>query len=89
MRAAQAASEEIVAQFSVRDAVVRYISDSSKPIRPVVEPTFSFTPLGGVEVVVETGLGALDHPDRAAEIGLTALQIPAAADAFQPFAWHL
>ncbi|WP_166486198.1 bifunctional 2',3'-cyclic-nucleotide 2'-phosphodiesterase/3'-nucleotidase [Jannaschia sp. CCS1] len=89
MRAAQAAEEAIVAQFSVRDAVARYISDSDGPIRPIVEPTFSFSPLGGVDVVFETGSEALKHPGRAAELGLAALQATTTPDAFQPFAMHL
>lgn len=71
MRAAAIADEVITAKFSVRDAVARYISDAVPAVSPVVEPTFSFQPLGGVEVVVETGPGALGHACRIAQLGLT------------------
>lgn len=89
MKAAQAADEVIVAQFSVRDAVARYISDSDGPVHPVAEPTFSLRPLGGLSVVVETGPGALNHLARAAQLGLTPLDAQDDAQdddlGFQPF----
>lgn len=89
MAAAQAAEEIIVAQFSVRDAVARYMTQSDGPLRPVVEPTFSFTALGGVDTVFETGRDAMHHQARMADLGLTALDAPKSQDAFQPFAMRL
>lgn len=83
MHAAQAADEVLVAQFSVRDAIARYISDSSDPVAPVIEPTFAFTPLGGVGVVFETGPKALQHPARIAALGLTSQA--EVTEGFQPF----
>lgn len=71
MAAAQAAEEVIVAHFSVRDAVARYISDRVEPVRPVIEPTFALRNLGGVDVVFETGPGALLHTNRLMELSLT------------------
>lgn len=87
MKAAQMADEVIVAQFSVRDAVARFITDSDGPVHPVAEPTFCLTPLDGTQVVFETGPGALHHPDRLAALGLTALG--AEEGGFQPFAMTL
>ena len=84
MTAAGLADEMIVAQFSVRDAVARFISDSERPVHPVPEPTFRLTPLGGTQVVFETGPGALLHPDRLTALGLTPLDAPEGG--FQPFA---
>lgn len=83
MHAAGRALEAIVAPFSVRDAVARYISDAAAPLRPVIEPTFTLCPLGGVSVLFETGPGALQHLDRAAALGLIP-QDPV-PEGFQPF----
>ncbi|GAB5447831.1 bifunctional 2',3'-cyclic-nucleotide 2'-phosphodiesterase/3'-nucleotidase [Gymnodinialimonas sp.] len=88
MRAAQEAEEAIVAQFSVRDAVARYISDSAGAVRPVVEPTFSLMPLGDTEVVFETGPGALFQSSRLKTLGLKPLDTRG-KDGFQAFAMTL
>lgn len=87
MAAAQMADEVIVAQFSVRDAVARFICDSAGPVHPVAEPTFCLTPLGGTDVVFETGPGALTHIERLKSLGLTSLE--AIEGGFQPFAMKL
>lgn len=71
MHAAAEAEEVLTAQFSVRDAVARFISDAVPAVCPVIEPTFSLRPLGGVDVVVETGPGARAHGARLAALGLT------------------
>ncbi|HID66948.1 MAG TPA: bifunctional 2',3'-cyclic-nucleotide 2'-phosphodiesterase/3'-nucleotidase [Roseibacterium sp.] len=84
MRAAAAAREVFVTSFSVRDAVARYISDATRAVDPVIEPTFSLRPLGGVDVIYETGKGALRHPKRLAALGLTAMDAEN-PEGFYPF----
>jgi len=54
----------------VRSALVGYIATAAGPLDPRIEPSFRFTPLGGVEVVVHSGPGAAAHPDRARTLGL-------------------
>ncbi|OAN76517.1 hypothetical protein A8B78_03285 [Jannaschia sp. EhC01] len=89
MKAAQQAEEAIVAQFSVRDAVAQYISHSASAIHPVVERTFSLMPLGGTQVVVETGPGALQHRCRLDALGLTPMDGTVTDDGFQRFLMRL
>lgn len=87
MHAAEKAEEVISARLSIREAVASYISNSSEPLNPVVEPTFSFTPVAGAQVVFETGPGALAHSARCAALGLTPLGL--AENGFQQFAMTL
>ena len=68
---AAAACEMVMASVDpVRSALVAYISAAPGPIAPQVEPSFSFTPLGGACVAVHTGPGALRHGARAKALGL-------------------
>jgi 2',3'-cyclic-nucleotide 2'-phosphodiesterase/3'-nucleotidase len=55
---------------SIRETIAHYISASDDCVDISVDPSFSFTPLGGTQVVFETGPGALDHPDALADLGL-------------------
>ncbi len=82
---AAAARSETVIQTSdpVRDRVAEFISEADQPLRPKGQRVWRFAPLGGVPVVVETGPGALDHPDRIAALGLSDLGQNAAG--FQRF----
>jgi len=70
--AAAACDAVLVSADPVRSALVTHISAAREPIRPQVEPSFSFTPLGGACVVLHTGPFALLHGRRAAALGLTA-----------------
>lgn len=54
----------------VRGALVAHVAACKGALRPVVEPSFSFAPLGGAAVVVHTGPGAASHPDRIEALGL-------------------
>jgi 2',3'-cyclic-nucleotide 2'-phosphodiesterase/3'-nucleotidase len=54
----------------VRNALVNYITRASGPLDPVIEPSFSFTPLGGTPVLVHTGPSAAAHADRIKALGL-------------------
>lgn len=87
MRAAQMAEEVVSARISIREAVASYIADSDGPLRPLVDPTFSFTPLAGTVVQFETGPGALRYPDRIKALGLS--PGPRAETGFQRFTWRL
>ncbi|QXT40375.1 bifunctional 2',3'-cyclic-nucleotide 2'-phosphodiesterase/3'-nucleotidase [Gymnodinialimonas ceratoperidinii] len=83
MRAAQMAEDVVSARISIREAVASYIAERDGPLRPVVEPTFSFVPLSGTQILFETGPGALRHPERLAALGLTpGLRVDTG---FQPF----
>lgn len=70
---------------SVRDVIAQYIGSAAGPIDPAVEPTFGFVPLGGTDVVFETGAGAHDHPDGLEALGLTPAQ-PSQSPAANGFA---
>ncbi len=87
MRAAAEAQEIRTPSISVRDAVARYVSDAREPVAPVVDPTWSFKPLGGVPLVFDTGPGALRCEARLAELGLTAASAypGPSGRGFQPF----
>ncbi len=89
MDAAGAADEIVTADFSVRDAVARYIAQSNGPIQPRISPTFTLRPLGGVPVIFETGPGALAHADRATALGLTPMDDAATARASGGFQAYL
>jgi 2',3'-cyclic-nucleotide 2'-phosphodiesterase/3'-nucleotidase len=54
----------------VRNALVSYIAQTSEPLDPVIEPSFSFTPMGGTQVLVHTGPRAAGHADRIEALGL-------------------
>lgn len=68
--AAQACETVHATAEPVRSAVVDHITGARSPLVPVIRPCFSFTPMGGVEVVVHTGPGAMAHADRARALGL-------------------
>lgn len=55
----------------VRSLLIHHFTAAQTPLAPVIEPSFAFTPLGGVPVVVHTGPGAAAHADRARALGLT------------------
>nr|WP_224816163.1 bifunctional 2',3'-cyclic-nucleotide 2'-phosphodiesterase/3'-nucleotidase [Hasllibacter sp. MH4015] len=76
MHAAGAAEEVLSAPFAVRDAVATHMAEADQPLHPQVEPTWSLSPLGGVEVIFETGPGAAQHEDRIAALGLTGPNAP-------------
>ena len=54
----------------VRDRLFEHIMRSPSPVAPVVGGGWSFTPLGGTEVLYETGPGARLHDARAKRLGL-------------------
>jgi 2',3'-cyclic-nucleotide 2'-phosphodiesterase/3'-nucleotidase len=54
----------------VRGALVAHIAACKGALTPVIEPSFSFTPLQGTDVVLHTGPGAHSHPDRIRALGL-------------------
>lgn len=87
--AARDAEEVFAAPFSVRDAVAQHIAQSPGPLDPTVEPTFRLRPLGGTEVVFETGPGALGHSARLTSLGLTPMDPPCSAEGFQRFLMRL
>jgi 2',3'-cyclic-nucleotide 2'-phosphodiesterase/3'-nucleotidase len=68
-----AASCEVVYETAdpVRDRLVEYITTRRGPIAPDIVPGWSLTPLGGVEVIYETGPGATEHLARARALGLS------------------
>ncbi len=68
--AAAACETVLVSADPVRSALVSYIASAEHPLDPQIEPSFRFTPLGGVEVLVHTGPGAAGHAARAKELGL-------------------
>ncbi|MEJ6390395.1 bifunctional 2',3'-cyclic-nucleotide 2'-phosphodiesterase/3'-nucleotidase [Gymnodinialimonas ulvae] len=70
---------------SVRDVIAQYISAASGPLDPAVEPSFEFAPLGGTEILFETGSGAHGHPERLAALGLQPAQPSLAANGFAAF----
>jgi 2',3'-cyclic-nucleotide 2'-phosphodiesterase/3'-nucleotidase len=67
---AQACEAVYTSADPVRGALVSHISAHKEPLMPAVEPSFSFTPLQGTEVVLHTGPGACAHPDRIRALGL-------------------
>lgn len=54
----------------VRDVIAGHIAAMRGAVAPVINSGFSFTPLGGVRVIYETGPGAAAHQDRLAQLGL-------------------
>ena len=56
-------------QASGRDVLCRYIANNS-PVNPRPLASWSFAPMGGTSVRVETGAGALKYPGRLTELGL-------------------
>lgn len=72
----------LACQDTVRDVLVRHIRDCS-PLSPRAEPVWSFCPMPGTSVILETGPGAMAHPARIAELGLTPLDRDSAG--FQRF----
>jgi 2',3'-cyclic-nucleotide 2'-phosphodiesterase/3'-nucleotidase len=67
-----AASETVIAGSDpVRDHIARYVEAAQTTLRPVPSPTFRLCGFGRAAIVFETGRGALQHPDRIAELGLT------------------
>ena len=56
----------------VRGALIDHIAASRGPLHPDIQPSFSFTPLHGTEVVFHTGPGAAAHAARIAALGLVA-----------------
>lgn len=65
-----AAEPELVSGQAIRDVIAHYIRSSNAQIDLMVDPSFSFVPLGGTQVLFETGAGALDYPDKLADLGL-------------------
>lgn len=88
MQAASEAQEVLVAPFSVRDAVAEFMANAKPAVNPVVVPNFRLLPLGGVEVEFATGPGALHHPGRVSELGLTAAD-HGDSQGFQTFSMRL
>ena len=54
----------------VRDVIAGHIAAMRGAVAPVINSGFSFTPLGGVRVIYETGPGAAAHQDRLAQLAL-------------------
>ena len=54
----------------VRNALVAHITASKTPLDPVIDPSFSFLPLGGAHVLIQTGPGAAAYTDRIAALDL-------------------
>lgn len=65
-----AAEPELASSQAIRDAIAQYISSAQAQVELIVDPSFSFVPLGGTQVLFETGAGALDYPDKLAALGL-------------------
>lgn len=53
-----------------RDVVLDYIRRAA-PLNPTPTKTWDFVPMGGVDVVFETGVGSTAYPEDAASAGLT------------------
>jgi 2',3'-cyclic-nucleotide 2'-phosphodiesterase/3'-nucleotidase len=70
-RACLASETVLTGTHPVRDHVVQYIREAGEPLAPEPDPTFRLRGLGRAAILVETGPGALRHPERAAELGLT------------------
>ncbi|MEX3017853.1 bifunctional 2',3'-cyclic-nucleotide 2'-phosphodiesterase/3'-nucleotidase [Gymnodinialimonas hymeniacidonis] len=71
--------------ISVRDAVAKYIAQSEQSLAPTVQPSFSLTPLGGVDLLFETGPAAEKHKNRQAQLGLRAIEEDEDKQGFTPF----
>lgn len=56
----------------VRHALVEHFALCQTALRPVVQPSFSFTPMEGTDLVFHTGPGAAAHAARIAALGLVA-----------------
>ncbi len=70
-RTCHASETVLTGSDPLRDHVSRYVADASAPLAPRPDPTFRLCGFGRAEVIYETGPGALKHPDRIAELGLT------------------
>ncbi len=88
--ASAAAAETVLAgNGSVRDAVAHFMAEAEGPLDPVIEPTFAFEPLGGTQVIFETGPGALAHPCRMAKLNLRPADPDAPNGGFVPFFFEI
>jgi predicted TIM-barrel fold metal-dependent hydrolase len=54
----------------VRNALMAHFAAHQDGLDPVVEPSFTFTPLGGAPVILHTGPGAAAYPQRIRDLGL-------------------
>lgn len=69
-RAAMQCETVYMTSHPVRDLLAGHIAAMRGAVTPVIGSGFSFTPMGGVPVIYETGPGAAAHPDRLAQLGL-------------------
>lgn len=54
----------------VRDVIAGHIAAMRGAVAPTIKSGFSFTPMGGVPVIYETGPGAAMHQERLVQLGL-------------------
>jgi hypothetical protein len=66
-----AASETILTgTVPMRDHLARYVSEAEGPLRPEPRGGFRLTGFGVAEALYDTGLGAMNHPEDIAALGL-------------------
>ncbi len=71
--------------ISVRDAVAKHMAQAVQGLTPTIQQSFSFKPLGGVDVLFETGPAAKKHAARQNQLKLRPAPDTLGKQGFAPF----